>query len=274
MLYIKGKGKVDFITGDVEIPEKKDKGYKIWEADNSKVMSWLINSMTPEVGENFLLYETAYEVWEAVKETYSNKDNISERFRIEGVLHEMKQGDLTVIEYFNKLSHLWQQVDIFNKLNWKCNDDGAVFKLYLKEMRIFKFLIGLNDNPDEVRGRILSVKPLPSIREVVSDVRREESRKKVMLRSETMPTSGDASTLAARGNSNNPVDGKTRKGRPWCEHCRRPGHYKETCWEIHGRPVDWKPRSQTKKGYSVCGNNPGDSDENLFSKEQIEQLQS
>ena len=85
MLYIKGKGKAKFVTGDVEIPEKKEKGYKLWESENSKVMSWLINS--PEVGENFLLYETTNEVWEAAKETYSNKDNISEKFRIEGVLH-------------------------------------------------------------------------------------------------------------------------------------------------------------------------------------------
>lgn len=273
LLYIKGKGKADFITEEVEIPEKTDKGYKLWESENSKVMSWLINSMIPEVGENFLLYDTAYDVWEAVKETYSNKDNISERFRIEGVLHEVKQGASTVVEYYNNLSRLWQQEDMFNKLNWKCTEDGSVFRAYLEEMRIFKFLIGLNDNLDEVRGRILSIKPIPSIREVVAEVRREESRKRVMLKSDSVPTSGETSALATRGNSNNPSDGETRRGRPWCDHCRRPGHYRETCWKIHGKPADWKPRSQAKKGYSASGNNTGDSEGNLFSKEQIEQLQ-
>ena len=109
MLYTKGKGKgkAAFVTRDVEIPEKKNKGYKLWESENSRVMSWLINLMTPEVGENFLLYETTNEVWEAAKETYSNKDNIFEKFKIEGVLHEVKQEDLTVIEYLNKLSRIW-----------------------------------------------------------------------------------------------------------------------------------------------------------------------
>lgn len=36
-----------------------------------------------------------------------------------------------------------------------------------------------------------------------------------------------------------------RHGRPWCDHCKRPGHTKESCWKIHGRPVDWKPLGHT-----------------------------
>ena len=38
------------------------------------VMSWLINSMNNDIGENFLLYETAKDIWDAAKEIYSNKD--------------------------------------------------------------------------------------------------------------------------------------------------------------------------------------------------------
>ena len=38
-----------------------------------------------------------------------------------------------------------------------------------------------SQNLDEVRGRILGMKPLPNIREVFSEVHREESRKKVMM---------------------------------------------------------------------------------------------
>ena len=77
MLFIRGKGKADFITGDVETPDKKDKAYKTWETENSKLMFWLINSMNTEVGENFLLYKTAKEMWDAAKDTYSNTDNVS-----------------------------------------------------------------------------------------------------------------------------------------------------------------------------------------------------
>ena len=45
-------------------------------------MSWLPNSMTNGIGENFLLYETAAEIWEAAREAYSHMENTSELFEI------------------------------------------------------------------------------------------------------------------------------------------------------------------------------------------------
>ena len=57
------------------------------------VMSWMINSMTSETGENFMYYKTTKEIWDVVKETYSNVDNISEIFAIKSVLHELQQRE-------------------------------------------------------------------------------------------------------------------------------------------------------------------------------------
>ena len=70
-------------------------------------MSWLINSMTNEIGENFLLYGTAKEIWDAVRETYSSSENTLELFEIEAALHDLRQGDLTVTQYFNTLTRHW-----------------------------------------------------------------------------------------------------------------------------------------------------------------------
>jgi len=47
--------------------------------------------------------------------------------------------------------------------------------------RVFKFLAGLNVEFDEVHGRILGRNPIPPIGEVFAEVRREESRRPVML---------------------------------------------------------------------------------------------
>lgn len=52
----------------------------------------------------------------------------------------------------------------------------------------------------------------------------------------------ESSALAARGSQNQPSNNQSRKGgRPWCDHCRKLGHTKETCWKIHEKPADWKP---------------------------------
>ena len=34
------------------------------------------------------------------------------------------------------------------------------------------------------------------------------------------------------------------KNRDWCDHCQRPYYTKETCWKLHGKPMDWKPRNR------------------------------
>ena len=60
--------------------------------------------MTNEIGEDFMFYQTAKEIWDATKESYSDKDNTSELFQIKGVLTDLKQGDLSVTQYFNALN--------------------------------------------------------------------------------------------------------------------------------------------------------------------------
>ena len=57
-MFICGKGRDDYITGVSMSPAKGDPDFKQWKTENSMVMSWLINSMTNDIGENFLLYET------------------------------------------------------------------------------------------------------------------------------------------------------------------------------------------------------------------------
>ncbi|KAI9162379.1 hypothetical protein LWI28_026726 [Acer negundo] len=283
-MFICGKGRDDYITGVANCPAKEDPTYKQWKSENSMVMSWLINSMINDIGENFLLYETAKEIWDAAKQTYSNSDNTAELFGIESTLHDLRQGELTVTQFFNMLTRNWQQLDMFEKHKWGCSTDGVLYKEIVEQKRVFKFLLGLNHNLDEVRGRILGTKPLLSIREVFSEVRREESRKKVMMgpmvKAENSPIGAaiDGSALAVRGTQNNFNDGRPRRGRPWCDHCRRPGHTKETCWKIHGKSADWKPTRPTydreSRGNMVLGNEGASSVESSpFNREQMELLQ-
>ena len=40
------------------------------------VMSWLINSMNNDIGENFMLYEMVQEIWEAARKTYFDTKDI------------------------------------------------------------------------------------------------------------------------------------------------------------------------------------------------------
>ncbi|XP_073132807.1 uncharacterized protein [Henckelia pumila] len=237
LMFIRGKGKENHLFPDITPSEQDASKLKAWKADDSMIVPWLINSMTPEISENCLLFRTAYEIWEAVRETFSCKDNTAELFEIKELFHDLRQGESTVTAYFTNLSRYWQKVDLLESHTWKCSTDGENYRKIIETKRVFKLLFGLNKSLDEVRGQVLSTKPLPSVREMLSEVRREEIRRKVML-IKMSPNTLDSSALA----STQSPDSKSFRGRPWCEHCRRPGHTKETCWKLHGKPPNWKPR--------------------------------
>ncbi|RVX00895.1 Retrovirus-related Pol polyprotein from transposon TNT 1-94 [Vitis vinifera] len=215
LMFIRGKEKDDYITGALATPETTISTYKKWIAENNMVMSWLVNSMTTDIGENFLSFDTAKEIWDIAKETFLDKENTSEIIQIEGILHDLRQGNLTVTEYFNTLIRLWRQLDTFES---EKSHDGIPSTTEYGRKLGFKTQFAPFDNRQKIKG-----------------------------------------------------------GRPWCDHCRKLGHSRETCWKIHGKPVDWKPRQPPEKegrGNHVATDEQSPQPEaSPFNKEQMEMLQ-
>ena len=165
-----------------------------------------------------MCYSTAKELRDNINQMYSDFGNQSQVNELEDQIKGIQQGENTVTKYFNTLKGLWQDLDLFMDYEWKCSEDGKHIKMECS--RIFKFLAGLNLDIDEVRGRIIGRQPLPPIREVFSEVRREESRRSVMLGKKTIVVEIENSALATstanatRQTSNIPkwTDEKTRFG--------------------------------------------------------------
>lgn len=67
-------------------------------------------------------------------------------------------------------------MDLTESHDWKCNKDEKLYRSIVENKRVFKFLMGLNKCLDDVRSRILSTKPIPTVRAAFSEVRHEESR--------------------------------------------------------------------------------------------------
>ena len=69
--------------------------------------------------------------------------------------------------------------------------------------RVFQLLASLNKELDEVCGRILGTDPLSSLQAIFSEVRREESRRQVMMGSSTpsMAAENSAFVMTAEINS-------------------------------------------------------------------------
>ncbi|KZV18803.1 hypothetical protein F511_37198 [Dorcoceras hygrometricum] len=237
-LIIEGRGRLGYLTGDTREPEKGDPKWSSWKSENSMVMAWLINSMEPPIGRTYLFLPTAKDIWEAVRETYSDLENSSQIYDLKTRLWNSKQGEKSVIEYYNEMRALWQELDLCYEDDWECKNDSVKYHKRIEIDRVFVFLAGLNRELDEVRGRILGRRPLPSLGEVFAEVRREEGRRRVMLK-EKPPTVPETSALISRNPgkflNTQPRSGMKGEGVK-CEHCSKTNHTKETCWDLLGKP--------------------------------------
>ena len=146
-MSIRGRGKIGYLTGKKKAPTADDAAYATWDAENSMVMAWLVNSMDEDIASNYMNY----------------------------------QRDDNVTKYFHMLKRLLQDLDLFNTYEWKSPEDYIHHRKMVENDRVFKFLVGLKVEFDEVRGRIIGRGSLPSLEEVFAEVRQEESRRSVML---------------------------------------------------------------------------------------------
>ena len=273
-MYMKGRGKMGYLTGEKKAPAEEDSAYEVWDAENSMIMAWLVNSMEEEISSNYMCYPMAKELWENVVQMYSDFENQSQIFELNIKLGEIRQGDDTVTKYFNSLKRIWQDLDLFDTYEWKSVEDGKHHKNTIERTQIYKFLAGLKVEFDEVRGRIIGRQPLPPIGEVFSEVRREESRRMVMLGKKGLGAALEGSALATMGagyRRNTPYSQKSdEKPRVWCDFCNKPRHTRETCWKIHGKPANWKSKAEKERlNFTPAAH---EADSSPFTKEQMDHL--
>lgn len=83
------------------------------------------------------------------------------------------------------------------------------------------------------------------------------------------------SALVSRDLNFNGDRREPRKGeKPRCDHCKRTGHTRENCWNLNGKPPNWK-RKGDGRAFQVSSGDQGSqfSAGNLhFTKEQLENL--
>ena len=81
-MYIRGCGKIGYLTGDKPAPAPEDPTYMTWDAENSMVMTWLVNSMEEDISSNYFCYSTTKELWDNVNQMYYDLGNQSQVYEL------------------------------------------------------------------------------------------------------------------------------------------------------------------------------------------------
>ncbi|KAL5834282.1 hypothetical protein ACOSQ4_013779 [Xanthoceras sorbifolium] len=185
--HLKGRGKLSHLLGTG--PKEGDPKFDAWDEEDSMVMSWLWNSMSPEISDTCMFLNTAKEIWEAVKQTYSKVRDAAKIYEIKMKIAATKQGNRTVAEYSNILQGLWQKMNHYQCIQMKCSEDAITLKRFVEKDRTYDFLAGLNMEFDAVRVQVLSKEELPSLNETISIILAEEGRRGVMVENTTVESS-------------------------------------------------------------------------------------
>ncbi|KAA0039144.1 Beta-galactosidase [Cucumis melo var. makuwa] len=179
-MFLEGRHQFGFLTGETVRPSPGDALERLWKGEDSFIWSMLINSMEPQIRKPLLYAATAKDLWDTTQTLYSKRHNASRLYTLQKQVHNCKQGTLDITTYFNKLFLLWQEMDLCRETVWDTSNDSTQYAKLEEVDRVYDFLAGLNHKFDNVCGRILGQRPLPSLMEVCFEVRLEEDRTNAM----------------------------------------------------------------------------------------------
>jgi hypothetical protein len=182
-LYVTGKGKLGYLTGQKIKSAISDPSFSTWVEENAMLMSWLLNSMTPDINASFLRPSTAYDIWDAVAQTYFTGNDASQIYELRRKAHETRQQGKSLASYFSALQTIWQELDFLNPYDMESAKDTATLKKRIENERVYDFLVGLDPGFDQIRVQVLAQDPTPNLRSTYAFVQQEELRQAVMLAS-------------------------------------------------------------------------------------------
>ncbi|XP_058761729.1 uncharacterized protein LOC131635138 [Vicia villosa] len=262
---LRSKHKLHFINGALPRPPDEDRDSIAWDRCNTMIMSWLSNSVEPEISQSILWMETAAEIWSELKERFYQGDV----FRISDIQEEiytLKQGDCTISAYYTKMKKLWQELDNFRPIpHTGCHDACLVLdkmRNYRDNDQVIRFLKGLSEQYAAVRSQIMLMEPLPSIGKVYSLLVQQERQtllqfdeSKILAASQNQYAGRNVSSQRGRGGRFSTGRGRGRTNRV-CTYCGMTNHTIDQCFKKHGYP----PHMQQGGTVNNCQQNGEEDD--------------
>ncbi|KAF3771775.1 hypothetical protein EJ110_NYTH59621 [Nymphaea thermarum] len=95
-------------------PVEKSGKYGSWKEDNNIVMSWIMNSVQPQITSTIAYYTSAKQMWDFLKQTYSNDKNVSKI--LQGLSPEYAVAKAQMLTG-TKISDLVEAYNRLNRLN-------------------------------------------------------------------------------------------------------------------------------------------------------------
>ncbi|XP_043687731.1 uncharacterized protein LOC122638944 [Telopea speciosissima] len=236
--YIHAKDKLKYITDDPPDRDPKDPTtftvHEEWMRENSIVKIWLWNNVEPAIASNVMFHSLAKDVWNDLRESFSQERNISRMYDLYEKLFNFQQGDETLNEYCASYKGMVEELQIHQPLTTNLDQ----LKQQRAEFHVAKFLFGLHLDYQFVNSQLLTGEKVPSLNEVFSRINRLANP----FKPDSTPKDnfvGNRGWGCGRGSNGQGICTQyVDKSARQCTFCGKPNHIVDTCWAKHGKP-DW-----------------------------------
>ncbi|XP_057810051.1 uncharacterized protein LOC131024552 [Salvia miltiorrhiza] len=248
------KNKLAFVDGTIERPHPTENTYAQWMRCNSMVVSWIRNSVIPEISSSVMYIDDARLIWNDLNDRFS-QGNLARICQLKQQLHNLKQGSEDVGSYFTKLRIIWDEYKDFQPNRWctcdtcRCHSSKKWNEYQMQECSM-QFLIGLNSSFSQIRSQIISMTPFPSLSRIFALVSQEERQRVI----ESVPpmTQFNVESSGSIVNATGYARGRGNKGKLLCTHCGKTNHTIDKCFAIIGYPPGYgrgrgKPQSNMQE---------------------------
>jgi len=258
------KNKLEFVDGSAPEPAKGEDTYQTWRRCNNMVVSWIVHSVSPSIRQSILWMSKAEDIWKDLKSRYF-QGNLIRVSDLQMEAFSIKQGDLTVTDYFTKLRVIWDEIENFRpdpgcscKAECPCEAISVILQRKVEDL-VMQFLRGLNKQYNNVKSHVLYMDPMPSINKVFSYVAQQErqimgsnmlneSEVKINTANNQLSCTfcgknGHLEANCYRKNGflqNNDAKGFKNSSKKVCVHCGRTGHTIDVCYRKHEFPPGYK----------------------------------
>lgn len=225
-----------------------------WVTIQCMLVSWIMNTIDPEVQSLLSNYDNAKLLWDDLNERFSvvNGPRIQQ---LKADINRCEQTKLMpVATYFGKLKVLWDELanhePILCCTCGKCTCNlGQAHEKRREADRLQQFLLGLySEYYAPIRSTLLSQDPLPSLNRAFQQVVQEERVRGIaQLKDEKPEAVGFTVRTDVRGR------GRIDKSSLACTHCHKTGHDVTTCFEVHGHPEWWLEKFGKSGDKGVAG---------------------
>ncbi|XP_019258336.1 PREDICTED: uncharacterized protein LOC109236602 [Nicotiana attenuata] len=281
LIALSAKNKIGFINGACVEPDLASKEHPQWSRTNYMVTSWLLNSLSKEIGDNVIYSKTAQSLWDGLEHRFG-QSNGAKLYHLQKEIAKSVQGNSSIAGYFTTHKRLWDELDSLNSyLECTCNCHVKGRRRWQSSWRIKGSFIF---SWDEGQREVYLSPHYPTDRATFM----ANTQNKITQRNNG---SRGWNPTQKYGNQQQKSKGRKTKFNPnaICTHCMKTGHVRSDCYRLIGFPEDFQFTKAgnyqgTIKGNAVMGSQEGAEMEvtpnertgniqnQLFSKEQVSEL--